>query len=41
MEAEIERLFDERPVAYTEAHRRLFYEFQDALNEGRVRAAEP
>jgi 2,3,4,5-tetrahydropyridine-2-carboxylate N-succinyltransferase len=41
LQAEIERLFDEKPGAYTEAHRRLFYEFQDALNEGRVRAAEP
>ena len=40
MQAEIERLFDEKPESYTEAHRRLFYEFQDALNEGRVRAAE-
>ena len=41
MQAEIERLFDEKPDGYTEANRRLFYEFQDALNEGRVRAAEP
>jgi hypothetical protein len=41
LQAEIERLFDEKPEAYTEAHRRMFYEFQDALNEGRVRAAEP
>jgi 2,3,4,5-tetrahydropyridine-2-carboxylate N-succinyltransferase len=41
LQAEIELLFDEKPAAYTEAHRRLFYEFQEALNEGRVRAAEP
>jgi 2,3,4,5-tetrahydropyridine-2-carboxylate N-succinyltransferase len=41
LQAEIERLFDEKPDGYTEANRRLFYEFQDALNEGRVRAAEP
>jgi 2,3,4,5-tetrahydropyridine-2-carboxylate N-succinyltransferase len=41
LQTEIERLFEEKPEAYTEVHRRLFYEFQDALNEGRVRAAEP
>jgi 2,3,4,5-tetrahydropyridine-2-carboxylate N-succinyltransferase len=41
LQAEIERLFDEKPDGYTEANRRRFYEFQDALNEGRVRAAEP
>jgi 2,3,4,5-tetrahydropyridine-2-carboxylate N-succinyltransferase len=41
LQVEIERLFDDKPDAYTEAHRRLFYEFQDALNEGWVRAAEP
>ena len=41
MQAEIERLFDEKPEAYTEEHFRLFYEFKDALNQGRIRAAEP
>jgi 2,3,4,5-tetrahydropyridine-2-carboxylate N-succinyltransferase len=41
LQADIERLFDEKPAAYTEAHRRLFYEFQEALNAGNVRAAEP
>jgi len=28
LQAEIERLFDEKPEAYTEAHRRMFYEFK-------------
>ncbi|HEY1218732.1 MAG: 2,3,4,5-tetrahydropyridine-2,6-dicarboxylate N-succinyltransferase [Bryobacteraceae bacterium] len=41
MQAEIERLYDERPAAYTDAHFRLFAEFKAALNEGRARAAEP
>jgi 2,3,4,5-tetrahydropyridine-2-carboxylate N-succinyltransferase len=39
--AGIERLFDRKPDAYTEADFRLFYEFKDALNQGRIRAAEP
>ncbi|MGA2130880.1 MAG: 2,3,4,5-tetrahydropyridine-2,6-dicarboxylate N-succinyltransferase [Bryobacteraceae bacterium] len=41
MQAEIEQLFDQKPAAYTEAHFRLFYEFKEALNQGRIRAAEP
>ena len=41
MQAEIERLFDQKPAAYTEDHFRLFYEFKNALNAGRIRAAEP
>ncbi|MGB9456277.1 MAG: 2,3,4,5-tetrahydropyridine-2,6-dicarboxylate N-succinyltransferase [Bryobacteraceae bacterium] len=41
MQAEIERLYDEKPAAYTDAHFRLFAEFRIALNEGRARAAEP
>jgi 2,3,4,5-tetrahydropyridine-2-carboxylate N-succinyltransferase len=41
IEAEIERLFDRKPEAYTEEHFRLFYEFKDALNQGRIRAAQP
>ena len=41
MQAEIERLYDEKPAAYTDAHFRLFAEFKAALNEGRARAAEP
>jgi 2,3,4,5-tetrahydropyridine-2,6-dicarboxylate N-succinyltransferase len=38
---EIERLFDENPGRYTDAHFRLFQEFKDALNAGEIRAAEP
>jgi 2,3,4,5-tetrahydropyridine-2,6-dicarboxylate N-succinyltransferase len=38
---DIERLFDENPASYTEAHRRLFQQFKDALNAGEIRAAEP
>jgi 2,3,4,5-tetrahydropyridine-2-carboxylate N-succinyltransferase len=41
LRAEIERLFDERPSFYTDDDFRLFAEFKAALNEGRVRAAEP
>lgn len=41
LHAEIERLFDENPPEYTEAHRTLFQQFKDALNAGRIRAAEP
>lgn len=41
MQAEIERLFDHKPETYTEDHFRLFYEFREALNEGRIRAAQP
>ena len=41
MQADIERLFDERPATYTGEHFGLFAEFKAALNEGRVRAAEP
>jgi 2,3,4,5-tetrahydropyridine-2-carboxylate N-succinyltransferase len=39
--AEIERLFDENPGRYTEAHLRVFQRFKDALNAGEIRAAEP
>ncbi len=39
--AEIERLFDENPGRYTDAHLRLFQQFKDALNAGEIRAAEP
>jgi len=38
---EIERLFDENPGLYTDAHLRLFQQFKDALNAGEIRAAEP
>ena len=41
MQAEIEKLFEERPETYTEEHIRLFQRFKDALNAGEVRAAEP
>src|SRR3954447_2603385 len=41
MQATIENLFDHKPAAYTPEHRALFSHFLAALNEGRVRAAEP
>ena len=41
MRIEIEKLFDEKPSAYTEDHFALFQRFKQALNEGRVRSAEP
>ena len=39
--ADMEKLFDEKPEAYSEADFRLFLTFEDALNSGTVRAAEP
>jgi 2,3,4,5-tetrahydropyridine-2-carboxylate N-succinyltransferase len=41
LQAEIENLFDNKPETYTETHFQLFYEFKAALNQGKVRAAEP
>lgn len=41
MQAEIEKLFDEKPETYTEDHFRLFQQFKTALNAGTIRAAEP
>ena len=41
MQAEIERLFDDKPEIYEDQHFQLFMAFKQALNEGRVRAAEP
>jgi 2,3,4,5-tetrahydropyridine-2-carboxylate N-succinyltransferase len=41
LQAEIERLFDEKPTQYTAAHRELFIAFKAALNHGLARAAEP
>jgi 2,3,4,5-tetrahydropyridine-2-carboxylate N-succinyltransferase len=41
LQAEIEKLFDEKPQRYTEEHFHLFAEFKAALNSGAVRAAEP
>jgi len=41
LQAEIERLFDNKPATYSESDFRLFADFKGALNEGWVRAAEP
>ena len=41
MQAEIEKLFDEKPTTYTAEHFDLFQRFKQALNSGCVRAAEP
>lgn len=41
MQADIEKLFDEKPGQYSEEHFRLFQTFKAALNAGAVRAAEP
>ena len=41
MQAEIEKLFDEKPQVYTFEHFRLFQKFKQALNAGEIRAAEP
>jgi len=41
LQAEIERIFEEKPAQYSVADFRLFHEFKDALNHGRIRAAEP
>ena len=41
MQAEIERLFDEKPSTYTEENFLVFQSFKDALNAGRIRSAEP
>jgi 2,3,4,5-tetrahydropyridine-2-carboxylate N-succinyltransferase len=41
MQIEIEKLFDQKPAAYTEEHFALFARFKQALNEGKVRSAEP
>lgn len=41
MQAEIEALFEARPERYEEHHFELFQRFKDALNAGRIRAAEP
>ena len=41
MQAEIESLFDRKPAFYEDRHFCLFADFKTALNEGRVRAAEP
>jgi 2,3,4,5-tetrahydropyridine-2-carboxylate N-succinyltransferase len=41
LQAEIERLFDEKPPQYTQEDRELFAAFKKALNAGEARAAEP
>jgi 2,3,4,5-tetrahydropyridine-2,6-dicarboxylate N-succinyltransferase len=41
MQTEIEKLFDEKPSSYNESHFELFARFKQALNEGRIRSAEP
>ena len=41
MQADIERLFDDKPARYTDDDFRVFEEFRAALDQGRVRAAEP
>jgi 2,3,4,5-tetrahydropyridine-2-carboxylate N-succinyltransferase len=41
LQAEIDKLFDEKPQTYTEKHFELFRTFKDALNAGALRAAEP
>ena len=41
MQAEIEKLFDERPQNYTDEHFHLFQRFKHALNDGAIRAARP
>jgi 2,3,4,5-tetrahydropyridine-2-carboxylate N-succinyltransferase len=41
LQSKIEHLFDEKPASYSEADFSLFYEFKTALNEGKIRAAEP
>jgi 2,3,4,5-tetrahydropyridine-2,6-dicarboxylate N-succinyltransferase len=41
VQAEIECLFDNPPARYGPEHFRLFEDFRAALNEGRVRAAQP
>jgi len=41
MQAEIEKLFDDKPEKYTEEHFHLFENFKRALNVGEIRAAQP
>jgi 2,3,4,5-tetrahydropyridine-2-carboxylate N-succinyltransferase len=41
LQADIERLFDEKPEHYTAASFELFERFRSALDHGRIRAAEP
>jgi 2,3,4,5-tetrahydropyridine-2-carboxylate N-succinyltransferase len=41
MQAEVEKLFDEKPASYSEQDFAWFARFKEALNQGRIRSAEP
>ncbi len=41
LQTEIERLFDAGSAEYSEHDQRIFQEFKNALNAGKIRAAEP
>jgi len=41
MQTEIEALFEKKPGTYTEADFRLFAQFKEEINAGRIRSAEP
>jgi 2,3,4,5-tetrahydropyridine-2-carboxylate N-succinyltransferase len=41
MQADIEKLFEEKPPTYSDEHFLLFERFLNALNDGSVRSAEP
>ncbi|MCU1262896.1 MAG: 2,3,4,5-tetrahydropyridine-2,6-dicarboxylate N-succinyltransferase [Bryobacterales bacterium] len=41
MQTEIEELFEANPSLYQVEHQQVFYRFKTALNEGKIRAAEP
>ena len=41
MQNDIEQIFEARPSVYPVEAQEIFYQFKQALNEGRVRAAEP
>ncbi len=41
LQSTIENLFDHPPATYSDADKNSFFEFRAALNEGKVRAAEP
>ena len=41
MQSEIEKLFDDKPQTYIDEHFALFQRFQQALNSGEIRSAQP
>jgi 2,3,4,5-tetrahydropyridine-2-carboxylate N-succinyltransferase len=41
MRTEIEKIIEDKPATYTDQHFALFERFKQALNDGRIRAAEP